>query len=66
MTYTGDLRWASCSRDASWSASQDRHLVRRGHDTSACGATASVPAVWRKNSTKPKCQACVNALLEVS
>lgn len=60
MDSTADkARWVTCSRDASWTVSQDRHLVRRGHDTSACGATATSPDVWRANSTKPKCPACV-------
>lgn len=54
-------RWVSCSRDASWAASQERHIVRQGSITSACGASASMPDVWRGNRTKPKCQACLRA-----
>ena len=60
MSHSTEIRWVSCSRDASWSASRVRHLVRRGCDTTACGATATSPGIWRANSSKPKCQACIN------
>jgi hypothetical protein len=52
------LRWVSCARDTDWATSQSRHLVRRGQDTSLCGATGSDPTVWRGNTTKPVCKTC--------
>lgn len=53
-----DLRWVSCSKEASWSVAEARHLVRRGGITTVCGATASTPDVWRGNTTKPECRIC--------
>ena len=52
------LRWASCSKDMSWSAAQYRHVVPRGNLTTLCGATASHADIWRGNTTKPECPAC--------
>jgi hypothetical protein len=51
-------RWVACGRDTSWAASTQRHLIIPGHITTVCGHTASVPDVWRGNSTKPPCPTC--------
>lgn len=53
-------RWV-VSRDVSWSGEKERHIVRQGAITTACGATASMPDVWRHSRSKkrPKCLACL-------
>jgi hypothetical protein len=57
-----ELKWVACSKDASWSASQERHLIFPGQLTTLCGCTASIPEVWRGNSLKPNCNECVKVL----
>lgn len=52
-------RWVSCSREMSESAARYRHLIEPGALTTVCGHTASHPEVWRGNSTKPLCPACL-------
>lgn len=54
-----DYRWVSCSEEMSWSASQSRHLIVKGGLTTVCGNTASHTDVWRTNSTKLNCEACM-------
>lgn len=51
-------RWVSCSREADPFTARHRHLVTPGGITTACGATASMPDVWRGNTTKPPCPSC--------
>lgn len=58
---TAPLRWVACSQDASYAASQHRHLIRGKVHTTLCGASASFPEVWRGNSTKPECPQCLTA-----
>lgn len=55
-----EVRWVTCSREASFSVSQTRHLILRNGDglTTLCGATASHQEVWRNNATKPTCEGC--------
>jgi len=53
-----ELRWVSCSKEMSWSASQYRHLNTKGSLHTVCGNTASHPEVWRGNSKKPTCPKC--------
>lgn len=52
-------RWVACSRDASYSASLQRHLLPEGSLTTLCGCTASMPEVWRGNTKKPMCAGCL-------
>lgn len=61
MSAPEDYRWVSCSKDADWATSQYRHLVVPGQLTTVCNASASHPEVWRVNSTKPNCSACMKA-----
>lgn len=56
-------RWVACSKDASWSASRERHLITPGALTTLCGNSATHPEVWRGNTTKPPCRACEKAAL---
>lgn len=55
---TKRLRWVTCSKDLSWSASQYRHLLLTPTET-MCGCTASHAEIWRGNSVKPECPACL-------
>jgi hypothetical protein len=57
-------RWVACSQDADYAASRSRHLAYPGGLTTLCGATASEPAVWRGNTTKPQCRTCLRVAEE--
>lgn len=54
-----ERRWVSCSQEMSWSAAQYRHLAYRGSLDTFCGASASHADIWRGNTTKPACEACI-------
>jgi hypothetical protein len=58
-----DQQWVTCTRYDDYMTSLARHIVRRGHLTTVCGASASVPDVWRPNTTKPRCTQCVTGFL---
>jgi hypothetical protein len=58
--------WVSCNARDYGSAGYSIHLIatatRKEHwQSTVCGATASMPGIWRRpawNSTKPRCGAC--------
>lgn len=54
-------RWVSCARDADYMTSLTRHVLTRGGINTACGATGLGQGVWRGNTRKPLCDACVKA-----
>jgi hypothetical protein len=57
-----DDRWVACSAREFGPVGEVRHVVAVGQATTACGATASTPSIWRGNSTKPACAPCVVAM----
>lgn len=52
-------RWVACSAAEFGSVGKVRHIVAVGGHSTACGASASHPDIWRGNSTKPDCKDCV-------
>lgn len=59
-------RWVSCSRDTHHQVAQTRHLVVAEADlrhaeaiTTLCGSTGVGQGVWRANTTKAACSACL-------
>lgn len=53
-------KWGTCGKDLSWSASQYRHIVRKGGLDTLCGNSASHAEIWRDDKRKPVCIVCVN------
>lgn len=53
-------RWVSCAQDSDWATSRYRHILRRGYDTTLCGATGLGAGVWRGCNTKANCPECVS------
>ena len=53
-------KWGTCGKDLSWTASQNRHIVRPGGLDTLCGNSASHPEIWRDDKRKPVCIVCVN------
>lgn len=51
-------RWVACSAREFGPVGTYRHIVRTGGLTTVCGATATVAAIWRGNTTKPRCKQC--------
>lgn len=51
-------RWVACSITEFGHVGEKRHLGRKGSLTTYCGHSASVPDIWRRNTTKPKCREC--------
>lgn len=51
--------WVSCSVTEFPAAGRERHIIKRGHITTVCGTTASLPEIWRQNKAKPRCNTCV-------
>lgn len=62
---TAPDRWVSVGKGVNDSVSEHRHVVARGALTSACGATASYPQVWRgiPDGRKPRCPECLAAVM---
>jgi hypothetical protein len=66
--------WVSCNAREFGGAGHWVHLIsqarRRTHwQTTACGATASMPGIWRippKNTPKPTCVACARVAERLS
>lgn len=54
-----DDRWVACSKAEFGPVGENRHIVRVGGLTTVCGASATHPDIWRGNSTKPRCPACL-------
>lgn len=54
-------RWVSCARDSDYVTSRSRHVLTAGGVNTACGATGLGEGVWRGNTRKPPCAACVKA-----
>jgi len=59
ITLTGTDRWAACSAAEFGHIGNVRHIVPAGGLTTVCGASATYPDIWRGNTTKPPCEACV-------
>ena len=59
-----ELAWVACSIKEFGPVGSHRHLTKvvkypyRYPLTTMCGHSASVPGIWRKNTTKPKCRQC--------
>jgi len=60
------FRWAACTKYESETAARHRHLIRRGREqlTSLCGNTASSPDLWKYNSAKKPCPACLGKMAD--
>lgn len=52
-------RWASCSIREFGPSGDRAHLVPAGALNSLCGFSATHPEIWRRDSRKPRCAACV-------
>lgn len=55
-------RWVSCNAQEFPAVGWSRHVARQGALSTACSATANTPRVWRANTKKPACPACVEAV----
>lgn len=60
-----NLTWVACSiQEFGEHVGRYRHLVVETQHpyrymlTTQCGHSASVPGIWRRNSTKPECARC--------
>ena len=59
------LQWVACPKNASLTASRNRHLIVPGQLTTLCGCTASHADVWKRNRNKSDCTYCEQALSEL-
>jgi len=55
------FKYVSCSKELSWDASRNRHLLRIGTVTTLCNATAVGARTWFGNGSKPVCERCVES-----
>lgn len=57
--------WVACSAKEFGPSGNERHLIRNQDGkrdlVTVCGHSASVPGIWRANSTKPMCRLCENS-----
>jgi hypothetical protein len=53
-----EYEWVACSITEFGHVGRERHLAKPGSLTTKCGHSASLPGIWRKNTTKPKCKTC--------
>jgi hypothetical protein len=51
--------WVSCSARELGPVGHNRHIIRKDGLVTVCGASASIPEVWRQNVAKPRCEQCV-------
>lgn len=59
ITLAGTDRWVACSAAEFGHPGTVRHIAARGAVTTVCSTTALPAQIWRGNTTKPKCRACV-------
>ena len=59
MRLAPEYHWVSVSVREIGPVGYDRHIIRKGAITTACGATASSSDVWQPNKSKPRCRNCV-------